>query len=147
MSAAPTELRSIIRSALNAEFAADGLVFDDDRLSGAVATDRPRGGCYPSSESDSSLTIDTITEVRVQIFCQWDKQIDPEQTVSPAEVEGFVDRAKRALRAVNQPGTEKTWFFLVPSVTYLPDPTGNITRAELAVRSRGENVAVLETTA
>jgi len=147
MSAAPTELRSIIRAALDAEFAADGLTFDDDRLSGAVATDRHRGGCFPSSESDSARTIDTTTEVRVQIYCQWDKQVDPEQSVSPALVEGFVDRAKRALRAVNQPGAEKVWFFLVPRVDYLPDPTGNITRAELVVRSQGENVAILETTA
>lgn len=147
MSAAATELRTIIRAALDAEFTADGLVFDDDRLSGAVATDRHRGAVYPSSESDGRNSIDTVVEARIQIYCQWDKQIDPEQSVSPALVEGFVDRAKRALRAVNQPGSEKVWFFLVPRTDYLPDPTGNITRAELLVRSTGENVAVLETVA
>jgi hypothetical protein len=147
MSAAQTELRAAVRAALTAEFTAEGLVVDDDKLSGAVATDRHRGGCYPVSEQDGKNTIDTNNECRVQLYCQWDKQIDPEQAVSPAVIEGFVDRAKRALRTVRFPASEKTWFFSVPRVDYLPDPTGNITRAELVVRSTGENVALLETTA
>lgn len=145
MAAAQTELRAAVRAALDVEFAPEGLIFDDDKLSGAVATDRHRGGCYPISESDGRTGIDTVNECRVQIYCQWDKEIDPEQSVSPATVELFVDRAKRALREVRITGSEKNWFFSVPRVDYLPDPTGNITRAEFAVRSTGENVGVLET--
>lgn len=144
MAEAPTELRTVIRDALNTEFAGQ-VTFDDDRLSGAVANDRHRGAVYPTSEVE--VGIDQSVEVRVQIFCRWEKEIDPEQSVSPALIESFVGRAKRRLQTVNSPGTEKTWFFTVPRVEYLADPTGNITRAEIAVRSRGENVAILETTA
>jgi hypothetical protein len=146
MAAASTELRTAVIAALNAEFAADALVFADDKLSGAVATDRHRGAVYPVAERDARVAISSVNECRVQIYCQWDKEIDPEQTVSPAVVETFVDRAKRALRGVT-PGSEKNWFFTVPAVDYLADPTGNVTRAELLVRSQGENVAVQETTA
>lgn len=147
MTAAATEFRTVIRDALDAEFAADGITFDDDRLSGAVATDRHRGAVYPRSEAESGNVIDQQVEAVVQLYCLWTKEIDPEQAVSPAVIEGFVERAKRALQVVNSPGTEKTWFFRVPRTDYLPDPTGNISRAEIVVRSYGENTALLETAA
>lgn len=145
MAAAATELRTVIRDALDAEFASDGLTFDDDRLSGAVAHDRPRAGVYPGSEVEGRDGLVQEVEVRIQIFQQWDKEIDPEQSVSPAGIESWAERAKRALQAVNSPATEKTWFFRVTRTEYLPDPTGNITRAELVVRSFGENTGLLET--
>lgn len=147
MAAAATELRTLIRAALDAEFAPEGITFADDKLSGAVATDRARGAVYPRSEQEGTKTLDQAVEAIIQLYAQWDKQIDPEQSVSPALIEDYAERVKRALLAVNSPGTEKGWFFRVIRVDYLPDPTGNITRAELTVRSFGENTALLETSA
>ena len=146
MSSPSTEVRHIIINALNAEFAPEGIVFASDKLHAAMGVDGPVGAVYPDSEYiRDRRAIEQVTTAYIQMFAQWQKEVDPAQVFDPDLVEGWAHRLRKALKAVQDPHTPTTWFFLVTQVDYTDDPTGNRSRFLARVQASGGNSNLIET--
>lgn len=148
VTAPETVMRQLVLDTLNAEF--DGEVeFIDDKLHAALGTEGPIGGVYPGERSDMPAN-QLVVELTcyVQLYLQWDKEIDPAQTVSPKPIEEAAERITRALEAVepnNHGAGPHLWEAHVTRVTYPQDPTGNMTRLEATVFGRAQNSALVQT--
>jgi hypothetical protein len=149
VTAPETAARRRLIALLEAEFDADGVEVRSDRLLDAQAQDRAMAGVYPGSAGENGrdgLVLDTT--IYVQIFRQWDNNLDPEQIVDPTAIEEWAERLRRAVRAdidVN-PGDEHLWFFRITKVDYPPDPSGNISRLLATIVTFAQNPALVETT-
>ncbi len=86
------------------------------------------------------------TNLLVQFYDLWDKQIDPLQQVDPRRITGFADRFRRKVESTQNGslGTTDVWYFEVVDVWYPHDPTGNKTRFEAEVLGRGDNTALTQ---
>lgn len=141
-----TETRHIIIDALNDEFSPESIVFASDKLHPALGTDGPVGAVYPEQESARiGRQIENIAVCYVQLFCRWEKAVDPVQTFDPDLIESYAERLKTALKAVQTPATPTTWYFTVPQITYMDDPTGNRSRLLARVEGHGANANLVET--
>lgn len=142
-----TSARSAIAAALTTEFAAEGFTPVNDRLHESMGGDgRTRIGTSPiRSRPMPSNKLVQVSEVLVQFYGKWKKEIDPETRVDPAAIENYVERFLRRMRT-SDPGTGTVWYFDVAEVTYPNDPTGNKTRFEARVNAYGNNPAHIETT-
>lgn len=146
MTAPITEMRHIIIDALNTEFAAEGIEFKSDKLHPALGTEGAVGGVYPDSEyARDRRQIEQLNVCYVQLFCAWHKEVDPAQEFDPDLIEGYAERLRTALKAVQTPATQQNWFFIVTQVDYMADPTGNVSRFLARVQGSGENSNLLET--
>lgn len=148
VTAPETLLRQLVLDTLNAEFSGE-IEFIDDKLHPALHDNLPLGGVYPAERGDMSgqqLVVELTCYV--QLYLKWDKEIDPNQTVSPAPIEEAAERIARALEAAepNQHGAgPHLWEAHVTRITYPQDPTGNITRLEATVFGRAQNPALVQT--
>lgn len=144
MAAAETEFRNRIKTILETEFAADGLVVYHDRITSALAAEKTVAGVSPLRSEERNTDANTLEiRVLVQVYKRFDPQIDPRQRVDPSIIEGWADRFRVACKTqngINQPGA---WYFRVNRITYPPDPTGNITRFEAECLGFGNNSAAL----
>lgn len=147
MASPSTETRAVIKALVEAEFAAEGFKVTNDRIHASLGHDRTRLGCFPGRETTfaaNQLVLET--EVVFQFYGKYNKDVDPEQKVDPAQVEGYAERFRQALENGNSPGTRAVWYFTVQEIAYPPDPTGNMTRFEARVLARGENSNLVEST-
>lgn len=134
-----TEARNQLMSLLNAEFAPEALTAEDDKLHASLGWEGPRIGVYPDqSETMMSNNFVRDTTIVVQFYAQYDKQIDPEQSVSPSLIEGYADRFRNKLRG-GDVNTAANWYFKLSRILFPDDPTGNKTRFEAWVVARGNN--------
>lgn len=148
MSAPETEVRTRLIALLENEFAADNVDVRDDKIHDSLGQTAPVAGVFPTAGDEDPRTVITQrTTVMVQLFRQWDKEIDPEQTVSPAGIEDWAHRLRKAVQADGSfLGDEGLWFYRVTRIEYPPDPTGNITRLLATVQAWSQNAGVVETT-
>lgn len=131
----------------DAEFAPEGYVTEDDWLHPSLGHTGTRLACYPVRQRpNANRQIILDTEVMFQFFDAYDRQIDPEQAVSPARIEQFAERFLRALQKGNSPSTDHTWFFNLIDLEYPRDPTGNRTRFEARILVKSGNPSIVETT-
>ena len=144
----PTTLaRQAVAAALTTEFTPEGIVTRADRMHASLGHRGPFIAVYPAleTESDGDASV-LVIDLVVQLYRQYDRQIKPEQAVDPAGIEEWVERARRAIRGVTFVTSSQTWFLRQPAAQYPPDPTGNITRAELEVLAYAKHSGVHETT-
>lgn len=117
-----------------------------DRLHESVGHDgKTWVGISPVNERTRG--IDMYQTVLVQFYMPFVPDVDPWQHIDPRNATNKAERLRRALasaRVVGQPGV---WFFDVDDVAYPNDATGNKTRFEMTVVGRGQNSALVETTA
>jgi hypothetical protein len=145
-----TALRDRIIAALTVEFEPEGFKFLSDRLHGSLGREGAIGAVYPGTSltpPGNELIIEPTAYV--QLFGQWNAEVNPKQTVDPTPVEEWAERIRRALQADDFPGTGATshlWFYGVTRIEFPPDPGGNITRLLATVVGKGQNAGLTETT-
>lgn len=142
MASASTQARARVKSVLQAEFAAEGIIVHDDRMHGSLGQGQLVASTSPIAEyADPDNANTLIADTLVQFFNAWRPDIDPTQQVDPSTIEGLAHRFKIAVqddRTVNDP---YCWYLRVVRIDYAPDPTGNITRFLAQVRAWGNNDA------
>jgi len=149
VTAPETALRSRLLSILKTEFETEKVDWRDDKIHDSLAQEGPVGGCYPEeSEEAFGEGLEINTTVVVQLFAPWTREINAEQTVSPALIEEWAERIRRAVNKDGQgtPGTAHLWYYRVLRITFPPDPSGNITRCLAVVEATSQNAGLVETT-
>jgi hypothetical protein len=142
MSSPATQVRAVIKTAFDAEFAAEGLVAESDHLDESLGQGISRAAIYPVREQEQPGNANVLeTEVAIQVFAAYDPQINEEQSVDPAAIEDWAERTRDALRAVRAINDPICWYCRALRTDYAPDPTGNITRFVMVVRAYGNNSA------
>jgi hypothetical protein len=148
MAAPETEARNALIAMLAAEFAAEEFPIRDDKLHRSLGSKGTILGVYPERmvASPRDRYVSEMGLV-VQFYSKYDLKVDPQQTVSPAKIEGFADRFRNALRTSNpDPNSPGVWYFTLERIEYPDDPTGNKTRFEAHLTARGNNGALLSET-
>jgi hypothetical protein len=148
VTAPETALRERLISILTDEFETEEVEIRDDKIHDSLAQKKPLGGVYPTSSKEQfgqGLVQDTF--VMVQLFRQWDREINAEQTVSPAGIEEWAERLRRACRAdeLGAPGDVHLWYYRVVSIEFPDDPSGNKTRLLATVQASSQNAGLTET--
>lgn len=148
VTASETELRERIAGVLNTEFTTEGITFRMDRAHDSLGQDAPVGAVYPGpSEEKLGQGLVYQTTAYIQLFRQWDPRVDPTQTVDPADIENWAERARRALQldGVSVTGDAHLWYYRVVKTEYPLDPTGNVSRALFTVIAESQNASLVET--
>jgi hypothetical protein len=142
-----TEIAAVIKSAFEAEFAAENFTLTYDELHESLGASKWVAGIAPVEESISSRdNYVKETYVTVSLFGRWDKVVDPTQKVDPSLITEYADRFLSAMRTLNdQPGTGRAWYFNVERIEYPRDPTGNKTRFVATLCCYGNNSQLIET--
>jgi hypothetical protein len=137
-------LMARVKTAFDAEFATEwpnGLQYD--RLSDSLGEDGAYAAIFPSM--GQQLDTDTLvqeTQLVVQAFQPWTKQIQPKMQIDPRPIANLAERFRRAARANSSyVGDAHDWYWLVTAIEYPPDPTGNITRFVALVVGYSANAA------
>jgi hypothetical protein len=113
MAAPETEARNALIAMLAAEFAAEEFPIKDDKLHRSLGSKGTILGVYPERmvASPRDRYVSEMGLV-VQFYGKYDLKVDPQQTVSPAKIEGFADRFRNALRTRNpDPNSPGVWYF------------------------------------
>lgn len=122
------------------------LTFRHDRLHASVGTDgRTYVGVFPTAEDTARLELGL--SVTIQFYGAYQADVDPFQQVDPRVITNKAERLRQALAKARITGMQQVWYFDVVATRYPPDATGNMTRFEMVVTSRGNNSALLETSA
>lgn len=142
-----TKLRTQVRAILVSEFTSAELTIFDDKLHESLGQDGPVAGIYPVFENEGVRVLDQDTEVAVQVFLRWSKQVQPTQTVDPLAAETYAERVRDATYRYTTPyaGSSEVWDLRLTGIAYEDDPTGNVSRFTATFRAIGQNFA--ETTA
>lgn len=148
VTAPETAVRRRLIDLLETEFASDGLEVRSDKLNDSLGLNGNIAGVYPGTAiGKRGQEIVQETAVFIQIFRKWDKEVNPNQTVDPADIEEWAERLRRAARVDNETGGgAQLWFYEIQKIEYPPDPTGNVTRLLATVLARSQNSSVVETT-
>lgn len=147
MSAPITEFRASVKSIVDIEFSAEGLVARNDKLHESLGHDGAVASVYPNQQAPGESGIVQNMLVTVQLYNRYDLEVDPEQRVDPAVIEGWVHRFERAVQAATDPNTDHVYYYNIVFIEYPPDPTDNISRAHIQILGYGDNAALIETTA
>lgn len=143
-----TALRERLVAALNVEFAADSIVFGNDKLNASLGQNGPIGAVYPGEDAErvGQIAVITVTAY-VQLFLQWKAVVDPKQVVDPSAIEILAERVRRACQAddIAGPNDAHLWYYRVSRIEYPPDPTGNISRLVATVTADAQNPALIDT--
>ena len=148
VTAPETALRTRLITILKKEFEAEKVEFRDDKIHESLGMEGPVAGVYPElSEEAFGQGLVQETTVEVQLFGQWTREINPEQTVSPASIEEWAERLRRAVNKDGQgtPGTDHLWYYRVMRITFPDDPTANKTRLVATIMAESTNAALVET--
>ena len=124
------------------EFAAEGVTPLHDKLHESLGNDGIEVaispiGIRPTIKDNATLE----TTLLVQFYNIYDREIDPYQQVDPRDVSMFFARFHYALETYqdSNAGNEQVWYFLLSSVDFPDDPTGNKSRFEARVQAFGAN--------
>jgi hypothetical protein len=138
-----TIFRDRIMAALEDLFSSEGLIVYDDKLHASLGHENPVAGVFPIREAPSSRhQIYQEVRIGIQLYMHYDREINPEQTVSPKGIEEWVDRLLRDFDQSSNVNDPNAWYWNVVDVNYLDDPTGNKTRAELTLIGFGPNQSI-----
>lgn len=139
---AATALKTII----DTEFSPEGIVAIHDHLHESVGWDGNYAGISPEYERpESAHEVALGVWVKVQLYLQWDKEINPFQTVDPRIIAEMGQRFREACRDASLTYSGQFWFMSVREVAYPQDPTGNKTRFVATVKAWAENNSLVET--
>lgn len=117
-----------------------------DRLHESVGHDgKTWVGISPVSERTRG--IDMYQTVLVQFYSPFTPDVDPWQQVDPRPMTNKAERLRVALSRARVIGQPEVWFFDVDDTVYPNDATGNKTKFEMTITGRGQNSALVETTA
>lgn len=150
VTAPETKLRTRLLSILAVEFTTEAVDWRDDKIHDSLGWDSgPVGGCYPNQAGESfgqGLVQDTL--VTVQLFNSWKREINPNETVSPATIEEWGERIRRACKADKNGiagGVDAhMWYYRVLRIEYPDDPSGNKTRLLATVQASSQNAGLVE---
>jgi hypothetical protein len=121
------------------------LTIRHDRLHASLGADgRNYVGIYPDVEETRGIEL--VGQVTIQFFDPYKADIDPQQIVDPRVIANKAERLRRALAKARITGAAGVWYFDVTMTRYTNDATGNKSRFEMTVQSRGNNSALVETT-
>lgn len=84
--------------------------------------------------------------IEIRFIGNWNKDVDPAQTVDPRVVADQADLLMRTIQNSHVSVTGDMWYFNVELVDYPDDPTGNKSRFYMTVRAWGNNTSLVETT-
>jgi hypothetical protein len=120
------------------------LDFRHDRLHASVGADgRTYVAVFPTAEDTRG--IEHRLSATIQFYDGYKADVDPFQQVDPRIITNKAARLRQALAKARVTGMPQVWFFDVDATRYVPDATGNISRFEMVVSTRGNNDALVET--
>jgi hypothetical protein len=140
MSSPATAVRAALKTIIEAEFAGDNVTVFNDKLHESLGDGSNVCGIYPDSETENPEDVNMqITEVTVQMFMSYLKDVDPYQIVDPALIEDWADRFRKSVLGPANLNIPEAWFFRIVRIDYPMDPTGNKSRFTAVVRAYGNN--------
>lgn len=149
VTAPETEIRHRLITILGEEFAAESIVFKNDKLHDSNGQEGAVGAVYPGPSTPASDSFILTTTLYVQLFDLWTPKVDPLQEVDPSIIEERAERIRRRCQLDAKhslPGDVHGWYFVVSRIEYPQDPTGNITRLVATITAQSQNSALVETT-
>lgn len=138
-----------LKQIIDAEFDPEGWAAEHDQLHPSVAWDKTRIGLAIDAESaNPRVRVEQRVYIEIRFYLQYDRQINPEQSVDPRLIANAAERLRRAIQAqqATAEGDSKLWWFSEISCRYPEDPTGNKTRFTMSVEAHGNNTGLVETT-
>lgn len=140
-------LAEALETIITTEFADEPyLIFRHDRLHESLGSD---GRTYAavSPDEDEARNIESVMNATIQFYGPFKTEVDPQQQVDPRLITNKAERLKRALEQARvSVASQYIWYFDVTRTRYPEDATGNKTRFEMHIQSRGNNTALIETT-
>jgi hypothetical protein len=112
-----------------------------------MGSEGARAAVYPLRERPGEAGIVEAMLVQVQVFDQYDLEIDPAQAVDPAKIERWAWRLQRRMKPESSIDTDKVYWYNVAEIIYPPDPTDNITRFVMTLEGFSPNPQFMETSA
>lgn len=148
MSTAPeTQARQALKTMLQAAYSAENFSVSDDYLHASIGNKGTRIGTSPIRSQPASRDNNVLEMyIFVQFYGKYNLEIDPKQSVDPSVIEGYAERFREAIRT-SDPNTGSVWYFSLANMNFPLDPTDNKSRFEATVLARGNNTALLETSA
>lgn len=142
-----TVTAAAVKQIFETEFSTEGFVLKYDRLHESLGRKATVAGIFPTMDvpqDRDELVLEHYSEVR--LYLGWPQEINPATEIDPTPITEYAERLRRAVEAAEVTASEQLWYFSVRDVTYPPDPTGNITRFHMRIKSFGNNAALVETT-
>lgn len=145
MAAAATLLRQRVKEVVEAEFAAEGFIVENDKLGRSAGKDgAARVAVYPGEERQDYQNANVLTvQAILQVYLPYDANPDENIAVDPAIIEGYAARLRDAFREQSTGTGSDFWFLHLILVDYPDDPTGNKSRLEATFEAKAENTAAL----
>jgi hypothetical protein len=135
-----------LKTIIDTEFTAEGIVATHDHLHESVGWDGKYAAISPDYERPEAGNFAALgVWIKVQLYLNWDKEINPFQAVDPRIIADYGQRFREACRDASLTYSGEFWFFNVMDLRYPHDPTGNKTRFEASIKAWGENAALVET--
>lgn len=146
MTAPITTVRGTIKTALETEFASDGITILNDRLFRLDGVTGSMIGISPINEVEWDQDVYVANQfILIQCYRSYAAEANPQNRVDPAPIEDLAHRTRTVIRDLD--GNDDSWFFRVVEVSYPSDPVGKASRFEAVVKVWGRNAGVIETTA
>jgi hypothetical protein len=143
-----TEARARLTKILEEEFGSENIPVKQGKLHGSYGHEGAAIGVSPGTATPGAgargNTLSQGSEIVVQFYGKWVKDVEPKAVVDPTIIEERAERFRRRLQG-NDVDTSGSWFFNLLRVRYPDDPTGQKTRFEADVQSIGNNSALIET--
>jgi hypothetical protein len=134
-----------VKEVVEAEFAAEGYVVEDDKLPRAAGRDgAARLAVYPDRERQSFRDANVLDiAVVLQVYLPYTAEPDETIAYDPGLIEAVADRLRRAFQTESDGATEDFWFLHLTDIEYPDDPTGNRSRLEATFSACATNHAAL----
>lgn len=150
ITAPETEARAKLSEILQEVFGSESFPIKQGKLHGSYGADSETTiGIFPTTSTPGAPPTRNLlvqgSEITVQLYGKWEKEVDPLKVVDPTVVEERAERFRRQLKN-HDVDSSGVWFFNLLRVRYPDDPTGQKTRFEADVMAFGNNSALIETT-
>lgn len=145
MAAPATLARERVKAIVEAEFSAENVTVESDKIPRAAARDgRTRVACSPNFEAEIAGRVNELeVDLLLQYYLPFTADPDENIVVDPAAIEAVADRLRRAFQTQSNGIVSDLWFLRLRRIEYLDDPTGNKTRLEAQITAWCENPAAL----
>lgn len=145
MPSAATSVRARVKQVVDAEFAGEGYVVEDDKLPRAAGRDGvARLATYPERERESFKDVNVLEiEVVLQLYLPYTAEPDETIVVDPSVIEDIGARLRAAFQTQSDGDSGDFWYLRLAGIEYPDDPTGNKSRLEATFTARAQNAAAL----
>jgi hypothetical protein len=135
-----TEGREALINALKKIYEAEKFGVRSDKLHGSLGFQGTVLGVSPVRFAPWSKDYNVNQyEFLVQFYHAYTKEVNPNQVVDPAVIEGYANRFREGIKEGTDPKTGHLWYFTLLRINYPDDPTGNKSRYEAFVTGWGNN--------